>query len=88
MTNIILLRQKFCHDKHTFVTTNTLCFVATKHMFCRDKNMLVVTKRLSQQTLVCCDKSFVAASILFHDKMFVATKMILVAAPTSDSVMS
>ena len=49
-TNIILLRQKFCHDK----------------------SMLVVTKPLSQQNYVCCDKTFVT------------TKMILVAAPAND----
>ena len=35
-TNIILSRQTFCHDKHTFVTTK-------KNVFCRDKHMFIVT---------------------------------------------
>ena len=35
---MILLRQKFCSDKHTFV--------ATKHVFCRDKHVFVATKMI------------------------------------------
>ena len=34
-TNTCLLRQKFCHDKHTFV--------ATKDVFCLDKRMFAAT---------------------------------------------
>ena len=108
--------QKFCHDKHVFVTT--------KHVFCGDKSMLVTTTCLlrhnfvatgilmlgqktcfvmtntclSRQKYACHDKiifvvtkSYVATNIIFsrqnfsHDKpTFVTTKMILVAAPTSD----
>ena len=37
----VLLQQKFCHCKCTFV--------ATKDVFCHDKSMLVTTKLLSQQ---------------------------------------
>ena len=38
-TNIILSRQKFCLDKHTFVGTKDL-FCRDKHVFCRDINDL------------------------------------------------
>ena len=41
-----------CHDKLTFVATNTCLFVATKHVFCPDKSMHVATKLLSRQTRV------------------------------------
>jgi len=50
---LILQRQNFCHEKHTFVST--------KDVFCRDKHAFVATK-------------------------FIATKMILVAAPASDKI--
>ena len=56
-------KHDFCHDK---------MFVATKHVFCSDKSMLVATKRLSQQTYFC------------RNKTFVTTKIILVAAPAND----
>ena len=65
-THACLLRQKFCHDKHIFVTTKLLMhqiFVATnislswqayfcqwQAYFCHDKSMIVVTKLLLQQT--------------------------------------
>ena len=50
-------------------------FVTTKHVFCHDKSMPVETKLLLPgQTRVCCDKTFVA------------TKMILVAAPANDNI--
>ena len=73
MTNIVLSQQKFCHDKHTFVTT--IChdknnFVATKVKswqvyFCRDKRLALSWQTcLSQQTHVCHDKTFVATQIL------------------------
>ena len=87
-TNIILSRQKscfvetkyFCHDKHNFVTTNIVLsrpkdvFCHDKHV-CRDKHAFVATKVLSRQTRVCRNKSFVA------------TKMLFVAAPASDSLL-
>ena len=82
-------RQKFCRYKH--------CFVATKDVFCRDKSMLSATKRLSNRC-VCRDKTcrdkhtFAARKHVFcrdkhvfcRHKTFVATKMILVAAPAND----
>ena len=45
-----------------------------KYHFCHDEHAFVVTKRLLSQQKYAC-----------HDKSFVATKLILVAAPTSDS---
>ena len=36
--NVILLRQKFCCSKHTFVMT--------KDVFCHDKHVFVVTKMM------------------------------------------
>ena len=69
-----LLRQKFCRDKDVFIVTNMSQhnFVATKHVFSHDKGMLVATKLLSQQ------------NIFVTIKCFVATKIILVAAPAND----
>ena len=51
-------------------------FVVTKHIFCCDKSMLVatkVTKLCLSRERFCCDKTFVA------------TKMILGAAPANDN---
>ena len=51
----VLLWQKFCPDKHTFVASNTYLswqktsFVATIHLFCHNKSMLVTTKLLLWQ---------------------------------------
>ena len=75
-TNIILSRRKFCHDKLTFVATNTCLFVVTKHVFWRKRRKICRNKHevLSRQAYFCCDKH-----------VFVATKMILVAAPANDS---
>ena len=57
-------------------------FVATQ------KKKLVATKNiLSRQTYFCCDKyTFVASKDVYRDKSFVASKMILVAAPANDTV--
>ena len=79
VTKVCLLWQTFC-EKIMFVATKwqifNKSFVATniillRQKFCHDKSMLVVTKPLSQQNYVCCDKTFVT------------TKMILVAAPAN-----
>ena len=70
-------------------------FVAMKDMFCRDKHVFVATKvSLSRQNYVSWDKSlrrdknmhtFAATKDVFcSDKTFVATKIILVAAPAND----
>ena len=79
----------FCIDKSMSASTHT----------CLSRQIFLTTKVLSRQKyfvatniLLCRDKSFVAASILLSrqtrvhgDKGFVATKMILLAAPASDS---
>ena len=44
MTNIILLWQKFCHSKHTFVVT--------KDMFCPNKHVFVATNSCHNKTFV------------------------------------
>ena len=82
----------FCCDK---------TFVATKSYVCQDKCMLVVTNLcLSQEIFVMTkllsgQKCFIATNIILlqqnfcHDKhTFVATKMILVAAPASETLVA
>ena len=88
----------FCHNKHVFCCCDKHTFVATKvslswQNFCCDK-IVCHDKYLSQQKYVCCDKSFVATSMLLlqktcvcRDKMFVTTKMVLVAAPADDTTL-
>ena len=60
----------FCHDKHMLVMS--------KHVFCCDKSMLVMTEDFVT-TNICCNKHFVATSILLswqkyacHKKTFVS----------------
>ena len=89
-TKLYFLRQNVCLE---FVATNTCLsgqklflhrhtFVATKDVFCRDKHVLVATK---------CDKKVNRDKIMFvatnisRDTSFVATKIILVAAPADDN---
>ena len=91
---MFLSRQKFCHNKHAFVATKT-CLSRQKYVY-REKSFVVTNIKLLQvykhnfvttklllrqayfcalsgQTHVCCDKH-----------VFVATKMILEAAPAND----
>ena len=56
-----------------FAATNTHTFVATKYVFCRDKH----DKHVLQ--------IFVATKVFRDKHIFVATKIILVAAPADDS---
>ena len=59
-TNIILLQQKFCHSKHTFV--------AAKDVGCYNKHMFVVTKVcMSRQT-------FVMTKLCLSWQIFVTTR--------------
>ena len=81
----LLSRQKYaCRDKIMFVAANTCTFVSTKGVFlrvCRDKSKLVATKIMFVATNICRDKNMFCR----RDKHnFVATKMILVAAPAND----
>ena len=65
-TKVLWWQAYFCRDKR-HVLSWQICV-------CHNKSKLFVTKVLSQQNYVCCDKSFVA------------TKMMLVAAPTNDTL--
>ena len=77
LSKIFLSWRNFCHDKLTFLATNT-------------KVRLVVvfaTNIILSRQKVCCGKhTFVATKDVFRrDKhVFVATKMIPVAAPAND----
>ena len=59
-------RQKFCRDKHVFVTT--------KHIFCRDKSMLVATKLLSRQIYVTTNIILSRERFCLEKRTFFATK--------------
>ena len=78
-TNTRLSLQNFCHDK--------LTFVATKDVFCNDQHTFVTTKRLSWQAYFCRNKRCVLQrpTHVCHSKTFVTTKMILLAAPATDT---
>ena len=78
----LLMRQKysvfafvatktFCHDKHNFVATKS--FLSASILLSRQRTCFVATNT-SRQTRVC------------RNKTFVATKMILAAAPVNDTV--
>ena len=80
-------KDVFCHDKSKLVVTKLLSrqnyFGRDKYMsrqkFCRDKNMFVATNMLlSRQKDVFCRGKHV---LLFFVFVFVATKIIPVAAP-------
>ena len=78
--------------------TSTI-LVETKHVFCRDKSMLVATsiifsqqnifvvtklRVLLRQTRICRDKHVFVATNTCLLRLFVATKVILMAAPAND----
>ena len=80
----LLSRQNYvCRDK-SFVATN-IC--RDKHVFVATKASMSQTKRLPRQTHFCCDKTLVATGLHLsrQNTGFVATKMILVAAPANDT---
>ena len=82
-----------CHNK-TFAATNTCCnkhnFVMTKvlswqKMFCHNKHLFVTTKHIVMtKDVFCCDKRVCCNKHVWHNKTFVATKMIFVAAVAND----
>ena len=80
---IFLLQQNLL--RQIFVPTN-MCLLWQQTCVCCDKNMFVTTKRLSQQAYFCRDKRPVLLwqTRVCRNKSFVATKMILVAAPGND----
>ena len=75
----------FCRDKRNFVATKVLSrqayFCCDKHVFCPDKSMLVATNILSGQR-----RALSRETRVYSDRTFVATKMVLVAAPPTDMV--
>ena len=99
VTTTFLLQQKMCfvETKHVFVTTTFLlqqkmCFVETKHVFVtttfllQQKMCFVETNTCLSRQHFCCNKRCVLLrqTRVCHDNIFVATKMILVAAPAHD----
>ena len=70
---------------------NYVLKIMTKDVFWRDMHVFVATKvslckkELSQQAYICCNKRCVLSrqTSVCHNKTFVTTKMILVAAPAS-----
>ena len=79
-------RSFVCRDKYRCFVATKVCLSRHKHVFiatniCRDKSF-VATKTF------CRDKRFVAASTLLSRQKtcFVATKIILVAAPANDII--
>ena len=99
VTKRLLRQTHICRDKHTFVgTKDVLC--CDKHVsgatkvslswqnFCRDKIMFVTRKVLLRQAYFCCNKRCVLSrqTRVCCNKAFVATKMILVAAPANDNI--
>ena len=80
-----VMTKTFCYcDKH-FVITKLLSrqayFCHDKRCVCCDKNMSVTTKILLSWQKTC----FVMQTCACHDKTFVTTKMMHVAAPANDS---
>ena len=70
-TNTCLSRQSFCRNKHNFVATTVL---SQQAYFCREKHAFFATEYVFRDKTRAC-----------RDKTFVATKIILVAAPANDS---
>ena len=72
--NSMLVVTKLCLSRHTFITTKDMfcMFVMTKMKLCLTEDAFCHDKRMFVMTNTC----------------FVMTKMILVAAPTSDAVLS
>ena len=92
-TKLCLSRQSyvcpkdgFCLDKHVFVATKVSL---SRQNCCRDKTVVMTKLCLSRQKYVCHDKTFDAISMLLslQKTCFVATKMILVAAHTNDTLL-
>ena len=66
-----LSRQKFCRNKLIFVLATKV--FSQQAYFCQDKHTFVTTKDM-----------FVVTNTCFH-KTFITTKIILMAAPASDT---
>ena len=79
-TSIILVTTKdvFCRDKSMLVMTKLLCLLR-QNILLQQKYFVATKLCLLQQAYFCCNKRRVCCN-----KTFVATKMILVAAPAND----
>ena len=87
-------KYHFCRDKRMLVATNRKSIIFFIFIFyfltniCRDKHNFVARKLLSRQTYFCRDKRRVLKHVFvttnMSTNMFVATKMILVAAAAND----
>ena len=78
-----------CHDKTCFLLwQKSAChdnsFCHDKHMFCRNKSFVAPNIILSRQKFCCSKHTFVTTKDTFCRNKH-ATKMILVAAPASDT---
>ena len=82
----IFVTTNICRDKHNFVATKAWL---SRQNFCRNI-MFVATKGLSRQAYFFRDKRHTLScqTRVCRDKTFVTTKMILVAASASDSLLS
>ena len=94
-TSFVATKHVFCRDKSMLAATKVL----SRQKFCRGKHPArilllrqktsskdVIQRRLlSRQTRVCCDKRRRLSREMCRDKSFVATKMILMAAPANDT---
>ena len=87
-------KYNFCCDKSMLVETKTFVEINTCSLrlkFCHDKHNFVTTKVLWRQAYFCCDKRHVLlwqthVCCVCHEQTLVATKMILVAAPTNNKI--
>ena len=98
MTKVCLTQQKFHHDKNILVSTNLLSgqiFVVTniilsRNFCCNKLTFVAAILRLSQQKFCHNKHTFVLTKDVLSQaccyKTFVASTIILVAAPANDSV--
>ena len=85
VTKVCLSWQKFCYDKVFVAITKKFLsqhvFVATN--VCHDKSFVATKTRLSWQTYF-----FATKDVFCCNKTFIATQMILVAAPTNERLLA
>ena len=84
-TKVCLSRQNYAsHDNFFFLRQN---FWHDKYYVCPSKSFIATSLLLLWQTRVCHDKTHLLSRQKYacHDKTFVATKMILMTAPTNDT---
>jgi len=91
VTKVLSRQAYFCHDKRCVLTRGKSKLLVTK-LLSQQKlclSQFVTTKVLLWQEYFCCDKRHVLSRhtrVCCDNHIFVATKMILVAAPANDSL--